>query len=291
MRAKEALYVRFQQWGHDVRMWRPTTRANYLSTVKLADRWLVENSGKPLIRATFKDLSDFLASRPPHPRTRNNRRQGLLGFFDFAVDVGLRPDNPALGLPRYKQQKTPPKALGRTDAQTVIGVARQMGLQTELIVSFMALAGLRRNEVRLLEWRFINSDGWLRFPGKGGRVREVFLHEDITSALGKWRRQSRDARWVFPSPVRPGHPISGSLIWERVHEIALMTGLPLHPHVLRHTVATEILEEGGHLRTLMEFLGHASMESTVIYTHVRPAKVKEAVERLSYMGSTDASSE
>lgn len=290
LRAREALYVRFQQWGHDVRLWRPSTRANYLSTVKMADSWLSENRSKPLIRAVHKDLVDFLSSLPPDARTRNNRRQGLLGFFDFAVDVGLRQDNPATGLPRHKERRSYPKVLSREEAQTVISVARQMGLQTELLVSFMVFGGLRRGEVRLLEWRYV-SDDWLRFPAKGGRMREVYLHPELKSALIRWKAQSHDARWIFPSPVKEGQPVSASLIWERVHEIALVTGLDLHPHTLRHTIATEILERGANIRTLQEFLGHTSLSSTEIYTHVRPVLVKEAVVSADYTGSTEASNE
>jgi site-specific recombinase XerD len=104
----------------------------------------------------------------------------------------------------------------------------------------------------------------------------------IPNVLVTKNNQTTEARWVFPSDRRLGQPESRTWIRVRLHEVGDMVGIHLHPHLFRHTVATELLESGADIRDVQAFLGHASISTTQIYTQVRPARLQEAVERLSF---------
>ena len=108
------------------------------------------------------------------------------------------------------------------------------------------------------------------------------IHPDLAVALGKWHVECPSARWVFPSPRDPDRQASFTWIRDHVESIGDTVGVDLHPHALRHTAATRLLETGADLRTVQEFLGHASLATTTVYTKIRPARLVEAMRRMTY---------
>lgn len=281
MRQKDALFIRFMEWGFDMRAWQPTTRNRYSRRVRAADAWLVENRNISVLFAKEKDLKAYLFATPPSPRNRNQIRQALVAFGEFLVDAGIAQSNVALGLPRLPEPSLLPKALESQPAHRIQVAAKQFGPMIETLVLCLLFAGLRRNEARLLEWRQVD-EGWLHFSGKGSKERSVPLAEPLAQALRRWKAQCSDPRWVFPSSRREGHPFSERHMYELVREVGKVAGVQLHPHLCRHTAATRLLETGADLRTVQEFLGHSSPKTTAIYLKIRPPMLKEAVERLTY---------
>jgi integrase/recombinase XerD len=142
--------------------------------------------------------------------------------------------------------------------------------------------GARHDEIRRLTWPQI-SDGWVRLAGKGAKERAVPIHARLRPGLGAWRVECPDPLWIFPSPACIGQPVGSTWVRRRVRAVGELAGIPgLHPHTLRHTFATALLDRDVNLRTVQELLGHARPETTVIYTHVRPARSAEAVGRLGF---------
>lgn len=131
--------------------------------------------------------------------------------------------------------------------------------------------GLRREEVRTLEWRH--------------KDRVLPLHPRAREALTRWQTHCPDPQWVFPSPqrVKRGRPMSHSKVHMTVVRIGELAQVKeIHAHMFRHTFATRMLQKGADLREVQEALGHASPTTTAIYTHVMPTQLRAAIERIDY---------
>lgn len=281
--------MRFERWGYDHRGWAPNTRYDYVRMCRAADRWLVEHFGVSVFFAQPKQLHAYYFSLPQKVQSRNNVRSALYALGSFLVDEELSAVNPASGLPRYSQPRGIPKALDKSPADRIMAAAKALGPEIEAMILLFGYAGLRRDEARELRWSEVAEDqGWLRIHGKGrggrSKVREVPIHPELALALRRWRVKTKDPVWVFPSPLKyRNHPVSIATVAKRVREVGSLAGIEgLHPHLLRHTFATRLLDLGADLRTVQEALGHASPATTAIYTRIRPAKVADAVGRLDF---------
>ncbi len=170
------------------------------------------------------------------------------------------------------------------DARRLVKVSQLFGPMERALVVTLLYSGLRRDELRTLEWRGVADNAeWISVTGKGRKERQVPLHEDAQEALMSWRAWSNNPLWVFPSTRYPDRPMSTTWLARVIREVGEAAGIErLHPHALRHTVATRMLERGGNLRAVQEFLGHSNPNTTATYTKVRPAKVKESADLLDF---------
>lgn len=288
MRQREALYRRFIEWGFDERGWAEATRTRYLRNLRHADKWFAANRTTTLITCRAMDLKAYIFDQTPNARNRNRVRQVLVAWGEFMVEEGFWPVNHALAINRLPEPELLPKALDNSVAHRIEVAAKHFGPMTEVLILVLLYCGLRRSEVTNLEWRHISEDGWLRFKGAkrrggGGKERAVPLADPVLVAVARWRAQCHDPRWVFPSPRRPGKPISERHTHTIVNQVGDLAGVHLHPHLCRHTFATRLLEMGADLRTIQEALGHSDPKTTSRYLKVRPARLKEAVGKLSYV--------
>lgn len=266
----------FARWGFDHRGWRARTRDQYVRRVRAADRWLREHRGMPLTDASQADLLAWLASLPPTAASRNQARAALVAWLEHrGADV--------VDLPRLRHRRAIPSALSAGQARAVLAAARTHGPQWHAAVALMIHAGLRCSELLGLTWDCI-EDGWLRVAdGKGGKQRMVPLHPTAVAAVAVWQRDCPDPHLVMPSPRYAGVAVSDKAVRDRVAAIGDDAGVPgLHPHQLRHTAATALVEAGADLRLVQEFLGHARLETTAVYTRVRPVRMAEAVGRVDF---------
>jgi integrase len=281
-RKAHELYKQFNRWGFDARGYSASTRYQYYLTALRAEDWLTHNRGVSLRWATTKDLQAFLFSLPASAFTRNGARQGLVAVFDFFRDQGIVKQNMAKPLPKLPEGRALPKALDPDDAAKVIIEIDALPPLPRIAVSILAYGGLRRAEALRLQWQHVER-AWLRFPGKGNKERAVPLHPELRPRLKSWREQCPSPRWVIPSPIDPDKPASGTWLAGCIKDLGIAAGVPgLHPHQLRHTFATTLLDSGADLRQVQELLGHSRISSTEIYTHVRPAGLTDAVMRIDY---------
>lgn len=275
------MFQEYVRWGFDERGWAKKTRRNYEYRARAADRWLRER-GSSLFVAKTPQLKEYLFSTSKNARNRNHIRQSLVAFYDFLVARNYVAENYAKALPRIKTTKPLPKALTSEQASLIVHAARAMGPMTYAFVCVLSYAGLRLSEAINLRWENV-GDEWLRFNAtKSKTERQIPLHTEARLALEKWRIECPSAEWVFPSPRLEGRPFSMSYAQRMIADLGDLVGIHLHPHILRHTFATVLLDTGADLRTVQEALGHASPTTTAIYTFVRPARLKEAVSRLPF---------
>jgi integrase/recombinase XerC len=199
--------------------------------------------------------------------------------------------NPVAAVRAPKQAKTLPKALSVDDAQHLMEASRPPGadgnsteaLRDRAMLELFYSSGLRLAELVGLDARYVRRDGyesagWLKrdaaeveVHGKGNRHRVVPVGRKALDALDAWLAVrdtfvKHDDAPLFLS-VR-GNRMAPGVVRERVKRAALTAGIPanVHPHVLRHSFATHLLQSSGDLRAVQELLGHASIAATQVYT-------------------------
>ena len=201
--------------------------------------------------------------------------------------VGLREDNPAadVGLPRRARKL--PRTLSPGEAERLVEAAAgttPRDLRDRALVELLYGAGLRVSEAVGLEKGGVDLDERLvRSIGKGGKERIVPLGRSAADAL---RRYLSRGRPFLDRRHRPelflnarGGPLTRAgafLILRRLAEKAGLDPRRIHPHLLRHSFATHLLEGGADLRSVQEMLGHADLATTELYTHVTDRRRREA---------------
>ena len=214
-------------------------------------------------------------------------------FFRFLNAVGIIPTNPAGLLERPKKGFTIPKTVSASDMRRLVEAPTpdhgELWLRDRAILEVMYAAGLRASEVgsvRVNNWHPQLST--LMVTGKGNKQRLVPVGVPAARALTRWMETLR-ADIVKGDEVRADHrlfvsnrgrPLERVAVWALVKKYAAVAGLhKVHPHKLRHSFATDLLRGGCDLRTVQEFLGHASVVTTQIYTHVDDTRRRDTVAR------------
>jgi len=184
--------------------------------------------------------------------------------------------NPCMGIRAPKSPKRLPDALTPDTAKRLIESAEEGALaaRDRAMLELFYSSGLRLSELAGIDWERIDwTDGSARVYGKGAKTRVVPVGRPALDALRAWREQRRtfardDEPAVFVN--RFGRRISVRMIQLRVRSAGLKQGIAgrVHPHMLRHSFASHLLQSSGDLRAVQEMLGHASISSTQVYTHL-----------------------
>ena len=198
------------------------------------------------------------------------------GFFNYlARDHGYT-HNPCVGIRPPKSAKRLPHALSPDEAGRLmeIAAADPLAVRDKAIMELLYSSGLRLSELTGLEQDDVNvRDATVRVTGKGGRTRVVPVGSFALAALQAWvpargelARPGEKALFVG----RDGTALGARAVQARLKQWALRLGLAdkVHPHALRHSFASHLLQSSGDLRAVQEMLGHASISSTQVYTHL-----------------------
>jgi len=264
----------------------PRTVDAYRRDLTAFGGWL---GGSPSTSST-EDLEQYvseLRAKGLAATTIARRIAAIRSFFRHQVLVGLREDNPAadVGLPRRARKL--PRTLSPGEAERLVEAAAgttPRDLRDRALVELLYGAGLRVSEAVGLEKGGVDLDERLvRSIGKGGKERIVPLGRSAADAL---RRYLGRGRPFLDRRHRPelflnarGGPLTRAgafLILRRLAEKAGLDPRRIHPHLLRHSFATHLLEGGADLRSVQEMLGHADLATTELYTHVTDRRRREA---------------
>jgi integrase/recombinase XerC len=198
-------------------------------------------------------------------------------FFRYlARDHGVA-RNPFQGVRAPRSAKTLPKALSPDEAAQLLhepDAADPMSLRDRAMFELFYSSGLRLSELTGVTVENLDLDQQtIRVTGKGSKTRVVPVGSFAVSALREWllaraALASGDVRNVFVNGR--GQPVSPRTVQHRLKRWALQQGLsrPVHPHMLRHSFASHLLQSSGDLRAVQELLGHASISTTQVYTHL-----------------------
>lgn len=221
------------------------------------------------------------AWRPLARATVARKAAALRRFYAFLHEEGLRADDPGAALPRPVPGRPLPSVLGHGDVDRLFAaVERQVeagvagAARLSALMELLYGSGLRATELVSLPAGSIAGDRpFLILRGKGGRERMVPLSSRARAAVLRWEAERPASPWMFPSGQ--GH-LSRVRLHQIVKALAAEAGVPperVGPHVLRHAFATHLLEGGADLRALQSMLGHASIATTEIYTHVDASRL------------------
>lgn len=250
--------------------------------VRLAD-------GRPLAGLTAVDMRGAVARAHAgglSARSIAHRLSAWRAFYRWLGERVELPANPVAAVRAPKQPKRLPKALSVDDAAALMeaGPAESAeGLRDQAILELFYSSGLRLSELVGLDAAYAEGDGyrssgWLDMAahevtvlGKGKRQRTVPVGRKAIEALNAWLAVRGQFVKADPHPLflsARGARMSPNVVRERVKRAALRAGIPanVHPHVLRHSFATHVLQSSGDLRAVQELLGHASVAATQIYT-------------------------
>jgi len=214
------------------------------------------------------------------------RVAALRSFFRHQVLLGSRPDNPAAELELPRRRRALPKTLSPGEVERLIEAAAgttPRSLRDRALVELLYGAGLRVSEAVGLERAAIDLEGRLvRTIGKGSKERVVPIGREAAEALRRYLARGRpylDKRHrpeLFLNAQGGALTRAGAfLILKKLAESAGLEPERVHPHLLRHSFATHLLEGGADLRSVQEMLGHADLSTTELYTHVSDRRRRE----------------
>jgi integrase/recombinase XerC len=207
------------------------------------------------------------------PKSLQRLLSSCRSLFRHLSREGLLAHDPALGVRGPKVHRKLPQVLDVDEAASLIegGGEGALAVRDRAMLELFYSSGLRLSELTGLRWQDLDLDGGeVRVLGKGSKTRIVPVGRHAVNAL----RMLGVAEGMAPqSPVfrgRGGAPISPRTVQARLKTLALAHGSAkrIHPHLLRHTFASHMLESSGDLRAVQELLGHADIATTQIYTHL-----------------------
>ncbi len=220
------------------------------------------------------------------PTSLRRRAASIRGFYRFAYGDGLIGRDIAAHLDLPRQPRLLPETMTVAEVEALLEAAPD--LRSRALLELLYAAGLRVSEGLGLDIEDLSVDGgFVRVIGKGDKERLVPVGDIALDWLGRWMTEARPAFLALShvEPVRGGPLFLGDRggrlarqqAFATVKAAARQAGLPeaISPHTLRHSFATHLLEGGADLRIVQELLGHASISTTQLYTHVTGERVRE----------------
>ncbi len=255
------------------RRYAPGTVDNYRRELGLLARHLQHNEVQSWPEARTEQIQALIAAE--HRRGRGPASLRLLlsasrSLFRYLLREGQIQANPAQAVRAPKLQRRLPQVLDVDEAKVLVELKARDALQPrdQAILELLYSSGLRASELVGLYWRGLGiQQGLARVTGKGSKTRLVPVGRAALQALQALPCAGPETP-IFPG--RGGRPLSTAAVRLRLQRRALEQGLGkrIHPHLLRHTCASHLLESSGELRAVQELLGHADIATTEIYTHL-----------------------
>jgi integrase/recombinase XerD len=214
------------------------------------------------------------------------RLAALRAFYRYEQLVGARDDNPAAGIPPPRRSRRLPRTLSAGEAERLVEAAAgttPRALRDHALVELLYGSGLRVSEAVALDLGAVDLDERLvRCLGKGDKQRVVPIGRSAAEAIRRYLARGRphlDRRHRSELFLNAkGGPLTRAGVFFLLKRLAEQAGLEparVHPHLLRHSFATHLLEGGADLRSVQEMLGHANLATTELYTHVTDKRRRE----------------
>ena len=278
------------------------TRRSYSSDLQQLLEWLAERdlTVADLDRKRVRAFSADLGRRGYAPATLARKLSTLRGLTRHLTEAGVLAADPAHSLPGPRRRRRLPRVLSVADVDTLVAATDgtdPFSLRDRLILELLYGCGLRSMELVALRLGDVQAaQAQLVVRGKGGKMRIVPLGDEAAAALRRYVERGRGelerglagavaaqvASTRREAPLllsRSGRSLLTSDVRRLVVKYSRLAGIdPASPHMLRHAYATHMLERGADLRAIQELLGHASVSTTQVYTHVSGAHLRRTYD-------------
>ncbi len=257
----------------------PHTRESYARDLKAACHWLSEHAIEDWTSLTQNQVRHYIAQRHRQgmsAKSLHRELSSLRALFHHLIRENLAQANPALGVRAPKVKRKLPVTLDADQMGQLLDIdaTDTLALRDRAIMELFYSSGLRLAELIALDINKIDlGEQMAEVTGKGNKTRLVPVGTQARDAIQRWLEvrhelAAADETALFVG-VR-GKRISRSTVQKQLHDWAVRQGAPrnIHPHLLRHSFATHLLESSGDLRAVQELLGHANISTTQIYTHL-----------------------
>lgn len=270
------------------------TLAAYQSDLKHFATWLTES--KTLVTVDAADIMGYLAHRTEqgaHSKTNARILSCLRAFYRYLLREKYCEQDPTVNIASPTIGHAIPNSLSQEEVECLLNAPNTeepMGLRDKALLEMLYACGLRVTELVSLTLEQINlQQGVVRVVGKGDRERVIPFGEEAALWLQRYLTIARPLFCRGWSPCRPESlcpsavflsnravAMTRQTFWHRIKHYAREVGIhkPLSPHTLRHAFATHLVNHGADLRVVQMMLGHASISTTQIYTHVANSRLK-----------------
>ena len=264
------------------------TLSAYQQDLRQFSRWLAARRQK-LFAAQQSGIQQFLAERfAKGASARSNARllSTLKQYYRYLIRIGARQDNPTALISAPRIHRSLPQSLGESDIEKLLDapdLESRFGLRDRCMLELMYSSGLRVSELVGLQLNQINTNlGLVRLIGKGNKERVIPVGEEALHWLARYVKQGRPGLQSAKSMSDAlflssrGSAITRQAFWQNIKKHLLKAGVKTvySPHSLRHAFATHLLNHGADLRTVQMLLGHSSLSTTQIYTHIAQARLQ-----------------
>jgi len=269
----------FLDYLHYERRLSPRTLAGYRHDLEEFLCWLRAHARADWARVDSQHVRNYAAIRHRQglsPKSLQRHLSAIRAWYRYLLREGRVKTNPAEGVRAPKVNRRLPHTLDADQLGHLMALPGDGALdhRDRAIMELFYSSGLRLAELVGLDIADMQgSDGLLQVTGKGGKTRRL--------PVGRFAREAVD-RWlaVRPQLAKPGEPalfvsqrgsrLSARSVEARLRQRAIEQGMPrhVHPHMLRHSFASHVLESSGDLRAVQELLGHADISTTQVYTHL-----------------------
>ena len=284
-KSTERLIKDFSYYARIEKGMSPNTVSSYVSDVKA----FLETSGCRPAEVVPESLTDYLEERSDILSKRSQARflSSVRSFFDWMILEGEIKDNPCDSIDGPKLGRYLPEVLSVDEVTAIIesvDTRTWQGARDKAILEMLYGCGLRVSEAcTLLISHIYLQDGFVRVIGKGDKERLVPLGASAIAAFEEYLavrpeaygRENDDRAFIN----RFGKPLSRVAVFNMVRKQALVAGVTknISPHTFRHSFATHLVENGADLRVVQEMLGHESILTTELYTHIGSGTWQSAV--------------
>lgn len=300
----ENLVEDFLQYSRSEKGQAEHTQRTYATLLGKFLKWSNERGLKDWREVELKHLTEFLLAEQKRrlanaPEDSNRKLStssiylaiaAFRAFYKFCETEKLLPENVAEHLSLPKRWKKLPKNLTNAEIEQLLKPSMEEtpeALCDDAILELAYASGLRLAELRTLRLEQLHLDaGFINVIGKGNKERVVPAGRSAVQAIEKYLRSGRPKLVKPKSPgtvflTRRGTAFAGVTMWLHVKQRVARCGIKKNvtPHMLRHSFATHLLENGADLRVIQEMLGHSSISTTEVYTHVTGKRLQEVHRR------------
>ncbi|MDE7412455.1 MAG: tyrosine-type recombinase/integrase [Muribaculaceae bacterium] len=282
------IHSRFRQYlSLELNRSRLTVEA-YMRDIDQFESWITSGATERFDPAsvTLSDIRAWLASigRSDSPSTLRRKTQSLRSFFRWMLKEGIVASNPAADVTLAKKGKHLPEFVRESEMEEILSLPEgndYRSVRDRLILTILYSTGIRQAELLALRDSDISfSAKEAKVTGKRNKQRIIPLPSRLLDEIKRWQeiRNRRHPDLKSPVPLFPGEkgPLSKMTLYKIVKNgLASTSSAAKSPHVLRHTFATSMLNHGANLDMVKEMLGHASLTTTEIYTHLSFDQLKK----------------